>query len=140
MLLNFSHPTKIRVRYGETDQMGYCYYGNYAQYFEVGRVEALRAIGMSYKDMEEEGIMLPVAEFMVKYNRPAFYDDELTINTKITELKGPRIYFEYEVQNENNEMIASASTMLVFVNKQTMKPIAPPTNFIKLIENFIYEK
>ncbi len=140
MLLNFSHHTKIRVRYGETDQMGYCYYGNYAQYFEVGRVEALRTIGMSYKDMENEGVMLPVSEFNVKYIRPAYYDDELTITTKIAELRGPRIYFEYEVQNEKNEIIASASTLLVFVSKTNMKPIAPPTTFLNLIESYVYQK
>lgn len=140
MLLNFSHHTKIRVRYGETDQMGYCYYGNYAQYFEVGRVEALRTIGMSYKDMENEGVMLPVSEFNVKYIRPAYYDDELTITTKISELRGPRIYFEYEVQNEKNEIIASASTLLVFVSKTNMKPIAPPTTFLNLIESYVYQK
>ena len=140
MLLNFSHHTKIRVRYGETDQMGYCYYGNYAQYFEVGRVEALRKIGMSYKDMENEGVMLPVSEFNVKYIRPAYYDDELTITTKIAELRGPRIYFEYEVKNEKNEIIASASTLLVFVSKTNMKPIAPPTTFLNLIESYVYQK
>lgn len=140
MLLNFSHHTKIRVRYGETDQMGYCYYGNYAQYFEVGRVEALRTIGMSYKDMENEGVMLPVSEFNVKYIRPAYYDDELTITTKIAELRGPRIYFEYEVQNEKNEIIANASTLLVFVSKTNMKPIAPPTTFLNLIESYVYQK
>ena len=140
MLLNFSHHTKIRVRYGETDQMGYCYYGNYAQYFEVGRVEALRTIGMSYKDMENEGVMLPVSEFNVKYIRPAYYDDELTITTKIAELRGPRIYFEYEVQNKKNEIIASASTLLVFVSKTNMKPIAPPTTFLNLIESYVYQK
>ena len=71
----FTQETKLRVRYGETDQMGYCYYGNYAQYFEVGRVEALRAVGMSYRDMEKDGIMLPVSEFTVKYISPALYDD-----------------------------------------------------------------
>ena len=95
MLFNFSTSTKIRVRYGETDQMGYCYYGNYAQYFEVGRVEALREVGLSYKEMETQGIMLPVSEYNVKYLSPAFYDDELIITTKIEELKGCRLFFQY---------------------------------------------
>ena len=80
--IEFIHETKVRVRYGETDQMGYCYYGNYAQYFEVGRVEALRSLGCSYKALEDQGIMLPVSEYNVKYKRPAYYDDELTIQTK----------------------------------------------------------
>src|SRR5690606_4834061 len=89
--------TKIRVRYGETDQMGYAYYGIYAQYYEVGRVEAIRKLGFSYKEVEERGIFLPVIDFSVNYRKPAYYDDELTIITTIKELpKGVRIPFEYE--------------------------------------------
>lgn len=136
MLLDFSHQTTIRVRYGETDQMGYCYYGNYAQYFEVGRVEALRSLGMSYKRMEEEGVMLPVSEFHVKYKAPAFYDDELTIVTKITSVKGVRIHFEYEILNQHQVEISTASTTLVFVNKETMSPTPVPENFKKIIAKF----
>jgi len=75
----FRSETKIRVRYGETDQMGFAYYGNYAQYYEVGRVEALRGIGMSYRELEEDGVMLPVYTFSIKYLKPALYDDEITI-------------------------------------------------------------
>ncbi len=136
MKINFQHEIKIRVRYGETDQMGYCYYGNYAQYFEVGRVEALRHIGMSYREMENQGVMLPVSEFLVKYNAPALYDDELTIKTYIKEVKGARIYFEYEITNEKSELIATAQTILVFVDKQSMKPIVAPKNFLIIIERF----
>ncbi len=136
MKINFQHEIKIRVRYGETDQMGYCYYGNYAQYFEVGRVEALRHVGMSYREMENQGVMLPVSEFSVKYKAPAFYDDELTIKTFIKEVKGARIYFEYEINNEKSELIATAETILVFVDKQTMKPIVAPKNFLSIIERF----
>ena len=88
MKIDFNNSTTLRVRYSETDQMGYCYYGNYAQYFEVGRVEALRSIGMSYKSLEDRGIMLPVSDFQVTYKTPAKYDDQLTIQTKIIELKG----------------------------------------------------
>lgn len=134
MKISFCKTTKIRVRYGETDQMGYCYYGNYAQYFEVGRVEALREVGMSYRDMEKKGIMLPVSEFNVNYFKPAFYDDELTIKTFITEIKGPRLVFHYEILNEKNELISKAKTTLVFVSKDNMKPIAPPSEFISIIE------
>ena len=85
--MKFNHTIQLRVRYGETDQMGYCYYGNYAQYFEVGRVETLRSLGLSYKQLENEGFMLPVSEFSVKYKSPAFYDDLLSIETTITETK-----------------------------------------------------
>lgn len=132
MELAFSQSTKIRVRYGETDQMGYCYYGNYAQYFEVGRVEAMREIGMSYRSMEERGVMLPVSEFTVKYISPAKYDDELTITTTISKIQGARIWFDYEIRNEKNDLIAKAQTTLVFVDKSTMRPIPAPTEFINL--------
>ena len=136
MKIPFINTTEIRVRYGETDQMGYCYYGNYAQFFEVGRVEALRNIGFSYKEMEENGIMLPVSEFQVKYIAPAFYDDELTVLTKITLIKGMRIYFEYEILNESGKCISKASTTLVFVTKNNMKPTPPPASFLEIMKKF----
>ena len=138
MNYNFENSIKLRVRYGETDQMGYCYYGNYAQFFEVGRVEALRKIGMSYKDMEDIGIMLPVSHYEVKYLSPAFYDDELTITTRIQSIEGARIFFEYSVKNEKNTLIAKASTTLVFVSKSNMRPITPPDTFISTLKE--YEK
>ena len=136
MKIQFSEKTFLRVRYSETDKMGYCYYGNYAQYFEVGRVEALRNLGLSYKAMEDNGIMLPVSEFQVKYHAPAFYDDLLCIETKITELRGPRLYFEYQISNEKEVLIAKATTLLVFVNSENMKPITPPDYFINLIQSY----
>ncbi|WP_417266313.1 acyl-CoA thioesterase [Brumimicrobium sp.] len=131
----FLHSSEIqlRVRYGETDQMGYCYYGNYAQYFEVGRVEALRALGWSYKEMEEKGFMLPVSSFSVKYISPAFYDDLLTVHTRIIDLKGVRLYFEYEIKNEQGKLVATAETTLVFVDKNTMRPTTPPKDFVTLM-------
>lgn len=137
MEIDFVQKTQLRVRYGETDQMGYCYYGNYAQYFEVGRVEALRAIGMSYKELENEGVMLPVSEFQVKYLIPAKYDDLLTICTKISSIKGARITFDYTIENERQEIISIASTTLVFVNKETMRPISAPNIFLQLINPYV---
>ena len=92
--------TNLRVRYAETDRMGYVYYGNYATYFEVGRVEAMKSIGMSYKKLEDSGIMMPVLEYKIKYFKPAFYDDELTIVTSIKELPMARITFFYETYNQ----------------------------------------
>lgn len=127
--------TKIRVRYGETDQMGYCYYGNYAQYLEIGRVEALRSLGFRYRDLEEKGIMLPVLEFQIKYIHPAKYDDLLIVKTKISQIKGSRIYFEYQIVNEKSIQVAIATTTLVFVSKDTMKPIKAPEDIVKSIEN-----
>ncbi len=135
MNVNFSFSTSVRVRYSETDQMGYCYYGNYAQFFEVGRVETMRSLGISYKSLEEDGIMLPVKEFSVNYHVPAFYDDLLTIRTTIAEIKGAKIYFSYEVFNEQNQLICNASTLLVFINKHTMKPIQTPSAFLKLFDS-----
>ena len=137
MKIKFQHSTSLRVRYGETDQMGYCYYGNYAQYFEVGRVEALRAIGMSYKELESKGVMLPVSSFSVDYKAPAKYDDLLTISTSITESRGARLDFDYVIKNETDQIIAKASTTLVFVSKENMRPIQPPPEFIAVIEKYI---
>lgn len=134
MIIDFNHKTVLRVRYGETDQMGYCYYGNYAQYFEVGRVEALRKLGMSYKQLEDQGVMLPVSEFTVNYKFPAKYDDALTITTYIKEIRGARLAFDYTITNENDQTVATAHTTLVFVAKETMRPISPPASFLTLIE------
>jgi len=117
---------KIRVRYGETDQMGYAYYGNYAQYFEVARVEALRSLDITYKKMEAGGVALPVLEFSIKYFKPAFYDDELLIKTTIPKLPEARIYFEYECYNENGDLLNRASTTLVFIDVKTGKPCPAP--------------
>lgn len=136
MELSFSNKTKLRVRYGETDQMGYCYYGNYAQYFEVGRVEAMRSAGMSYREMEGRGIMLPVSEFSVKYFAPARYDDELTITTFITSLKGARLLFDYEIHNEQGDLVAKAHTTLVFVSVENMRPVKAPGDFMQLLEKY----
>lgn len=132
MKTSFSKITELRVRYGETDQMGYSYYGNYAQYFEVGRVEALREIGMSYKSLEDRGIMLPVSSFEVNYKVPALYDDLLCIETQITEMRGPRLIFNYVIRVDD-KLIATGSTTLVFVSKDHMKPIPPPADFTKLL-------
>jgi len=132
----FSHSTKIRVRYGETDQMGYMYYGNYAQYYEVGRVEMLRSLGMSYSSMEAAGIIMPVLELKCKYIKPALYDQEITVKTIIKTLPGVRIFFEYELYNENEELINIGSTTLVFVDMKKNKPTNPPENFMEKLSVF----
>lgn len=125
--------TTLRVRYGETDQMGYCYYGNYAQYFEVGRVEAMRQLGASYKQLEEQGVMLPVMDFSVKYLAPAFYDDLLKISTKIVSLRGARLKFSYEIFNEQGKKLSIGETTLVFIKKESKMPTAPPEEFVQLL-------
>ena len=128
--------TKIRVRYGETDQMGYMYYGNYAQYYEVGRVEMLRSLGMSYSSMEADGIMMPVLELKCKYIKPALYDQEITVKTIIKTLPGIRIFFEYELYNEKEELINIGTTTLVFVDMKKNKPTNPPENFMEKLSVF----
>ena len=133
MKLKITHQTSLRVRYSETDQMGYCYYGNYASFFEVGRVETLRAAGMSYRELEDSGVMLPVSTYNVRYKSPAKYDDLLVVETTISEVSGARITFDYTITCEDR-LVATANTVLVFVAKETMRPIAPPESFIKLIE------
>ena len=123
----------LRVRYAETDQMGYVYYGNYPQYFEVARVEALRSKGITYKKMEEQGIMMPVLDLNIKYIRPAQYDDLLCIHTSITKITGSRIFFEYEIYNEKEELLNKAQTTLVFVDTATQRPCRCPEEIIKLL-------
>ena len=132
----YSHSTKIRVRYGETDQMGYMYYGNYAQYYEVGRVEMLRSLGMDYATMEASGIMLPVLDLTCKFIKPARYDQELTVRTTIDQLPGIRIHFKYEIFNEAEELINIGTTTLVFVDITKNKPCLPPTNFMDKVREW----
>jgi acyl-CoA thioester hydrolase len=122
----YVHETQIRVRYAETDQMSYVYNGAYAEYLEVGRVEALRALGIIYKQLELEGVMMPVLEMNIKYFRPARYDDVLTVKTIITEVPEKRVQFEYEISNEKNVLISKAKTTLVFVDMESGKPIVAP--------------
>ncbi|MBV6642784.1 MAG: acyl-CoA thioesterase [Cyclobacteriaceae bacterium] len=135
----FQHEIKIRVRYAETDQMGYVYYGNYATYFEVGRVESFRAIGFSYKELEAAGIGMPVLEYKTKYLAPAKYDDELTITVKISEMPGVRIRFEYEIRNEVGKTLNIAETTLVFINMETGRPTRLPEKFEALMHNYFRE-
>ena len=124
---------KLRVRYAETDRMGYCYYGNFAAFFEVARVEALRDLGVTYKQLEDEGVILPVFEYQVKYFKPAYYDEELTIRTKIEKVKGARILFSYQTFNEKEEVINEASTTLVFVDFATKRPMNPPADLAQVL-------
>jgi len=133
----FVFDVNLRVRYAETDKMGYCYYGNYAQYFEVGRVESLRSLGFSYKELEDEGVMLPVLDYQIKYFKPAYYDDLLTIRVIISKTPGTRLYFEYETYNEKGEQLNAASTTLVFVDVATGKPTKPPKVMVDAITKFL---
>ncbi|KAA2216875.1 acyl-CoA thioesterase [Maribacter flavus] len=116
----------FRVRYGETDQMGVVYYGNYAQYLEMGRVEWLRSLGLSYKWMEEHGVMLPVISLKIDYKIPALYDDLITVRTQLKKTPSVRIEFDYVISNEKDEVLAEANTVLVFMDSYKKKPIKCP--------------
>lgn len=124
----------LRVRYAETDQMGVVYHGNYAQYFEMGRVEWLRNKGISYKSMEEKGIMLPVVSLTMNYKRPARYDDELTVRTIFKNQESVKIEFDYEIYNQSNELLTIGSSVLVFVDVKTGRPTLPPNYIKELVE------
>jgi acyl-CoA thioester hydrolase len=127
----------IRVRYAETDRMGYVYYGNYAAYYESGRVEALRALGLSYKEMEDRGIMLPVLSYNIKYFKPAFFDDTLTIKTILKELPtGTRLSFQYEMWNDKGIQINQGETTHVFVKIDGGRPITIPQEVIDKLAPF----
>ena len=127
------HQVQFRVRYSETDQMRVVYHGNYAQYFEVGRVEWLRNKGVSYKWMEDNGIMLPVVSLTMNYKKPARYDELLTLKTILKKQTTVKIEFEYELYNENDELLTTGHSVLVFVDMKTGKPIAPPTYIFELL-------
>lgn len=118
--------TKFRVRYAETDRMGYAYYGNYAAWFEVGRVELLRKSGMSYREMEDHGIILPVRDMHVRYHKPAKYDEVVELHTTLKKLRGPRIVFDYLLTNEKGEKLCTAEITLVFVDVESGKPVHSP--------------
>ncbi len=123
----------IRVRYGETDPMKYVYYGNYAEYLELGRVELFRSIGMSYNEIENQGIWLPVSEYKIKYLKPALYDQKLEIHTYLKKKPGVRIEFDYEIYNEDQIKLTEASTTLFFLSAETNKIIKCPDFLIDLI-------
>ncbi|WP_313504271.1 acyl-CoA thioesterase [Kaistella carnis] len=124
----------IRVRYAETDPMKYVYYGNYATYFEVARVELFRELGMPYDEIEERGIWLPVSEFSIKYLKPALYDENLEIHTFIRKIPGVKIEFEYEIYNPSKQKITEAKTTLFFLDSKTNKVIKCPEFLMNLIE------
>ena len=132
----YQSETTVRVRYGETDQMGYVYYGNYAMYYEVARVESLRKLGFAYKNLEKDGVMLPVLENHTRFIAPATYDELLTIRTTIKEQPGVRIRFYYEIFNEEQELINKGETLLVFVNMKSGKPCRPPDTMQQLLRPF----
>jgi acyl-CoA thioester hydrolase len=136
----FVRETKIRVRYGETDQMGYMYYGNYAQFYEVGRVEMLRSLDMTYSAMEADGVIMPVLEMKCKYIKPALYDEEITVRVTVAKMPGMRIHFSYELFNEAAELINIGETTLVFVNIKSRRPCLPSEEFLTKMKEFFKDE
>jgi acyl-CoA thioester hydrolase len=125
---------QLRVRYAETDQMGFAYYGNYAKYYEVGRADAMRKLGMTYRQMEEKGVFMPIVTMSSKYIRPAHYDDLLTVKTIVNELPVSRMHFYYEIYNEQGQLLNTGETVLAFIRKDTGRPCAAPEWFLEKLQ------
>lgn len=123
--------TNTRVRYSETDQMGVVYHGNYAQFFELGRTEWLRKLGVTYKDMEISGIMLPVISLTCNFIKSAIYDDILTIETILVKKPMVKIEFDYKITNQNNELVCTGNSVLAFMNMKTSKPTGCPNYLLE---------
>ena len=133
----YAFDTQIRVRYGETDQMGYLYYGNYAEYFEVGRVETIRSLGLSYKELEAvHGIWLPVVSMEVRFVRPAYYDDLLTVHTEIRKLPNTHIVFHCDILNEQRKLCASGRIRLCFFDAAAKKVVGMPGHLKERLEPY----
>lgn len=121
-----NHTTKIRVRYGETDQMGVVHHGSFVQYFELARIEWLRGFGISYKELEERGVMLPVYRLEIRYLKPAHFDEVLHIETSLRSKPTVKIEFDYILKNEKGEKLTEGETTLVFMDAESRKPIRCP--------------
>ncbi len=129
-----SHSSYVKVRYAETDQMGVVYHGNYAQYLEIARIEWLAALGISYKKMEEEGVMLPVYELNLRFKKSAKFDDVLRIETRLFKTPGVRIEFTYEIFNQHDELLTEAGTTLIFMSIEQNRPIKCPQYILDLLK------
>jgi acyl-CoA thioester hydrolase len=132
----FVSETKYRVLYGDTDNMGFVYYGNYPRLFERGRTEAIRELGISYKGMEEIGVGMPVRDMKVRYFKPAHYDDHLLIKTTVEKLPEARIEFKYDIFNEESVLINSGETTLVFLDLKTMRPTRAPEYLLEKLRQY----
>jgi acyl-CoA thioester hydrolase len=124
----------IRVRYGETDQMGVVHHGNYALYLEMGRTEWMRKKGISYKQMEDNGVMLPVISMSLKFKKSALYDEVIKVKTTLVKLPSVKIEFDYEIYNESGDILVSANTVLAFIDMKTKRPIKCPDYILEKLE------
>lgn len=135
----FQHETQLRVRYAETDQMGFVYYGQYATYFEVARVEALRSLGCTYRALEDSGVLMPVTQFQISYKKPALYDELLSIVTQIKQLPGVRIRFDYATYNPEGTLLNEAFTELVFLDATSRRVRKAPETLIHALQSFFQD-
>lgn len=132
----YSSETKIRVRYGETDRMGYMYYGHYPEYFEVSRTDMIRSLGLSYREIEDLGIIMPVRSLKVDYKTPALYDEVLTVKSILKKLPEIKLDIDYEIYNEENKLVCTGNTILAFVNVKTRRPGRAPGFFIDKVRKY----
>lgn len=132
-----SHQSQIRVRYIETDRMGYLHHGHYAAYLEAARTDWLRDLGIRYIDMEEAGIMLTVVNLEIHYKFPAKYDELLTINTTLKKHSGVTVVFDYEIINSKERVITVATTRLAFIEAKTRKPCRAPDLFMQALQKAV---
>lgn len=132
----YTHQTKIRVRYAETDQMGFVYHGNFATYYEVARVEMLREMGVPYKTLEDKGFRMPVLSLKCDFISPARYDDLITIKVTVTQKPSVKMFFSFEVLNENNVLLNTGEMVLVFIDANSGKPCRCPKEIVELFEAY----
>ena len=125
---------KLRVEYHHTDQMGIVHHSNYVRFFEAARTEWLRSAGMTYAEMERRGVMMPIVEVNVTYKQPAYYDELLSITTTVDEMPMARMTFRYKVRGEDGRDIASGSTTLGFIDKETRRPVRAPQWLLEVIK------
>ena len=123
---------EILVRYSETDQMSFVYHGNYVKYFEIGRITWLKKLGISYKQMEKDGVMLPVIELKINFKQPASFDDKLILTTRLKSIPSYMIEFDFEIKRDD-QIITIGYTKLVFLNTKTNKPMRCPESILKEI-------
>ena len=128
--------TKIRVRYGETDKMGYLYYGHYPEYFEVARTDLIRSLGISYKEIEDSGIIMPVKSLRVDYKSPAHYDDLLTIKAILNKLPEIKLDIDYEIHTEDKKLICKGNTVLAIVDATTHRLRRAPDYFLEALKKY----
>lgn len=132
-MISFEH--KLRVEYHHTDQMGIVHHSNYIKFFEAARTEWLRAVGMTYAEMERRGVMMPIVDVHVKYRQPAYYDEVLSVSVFVDELPMARMIFRYEIRGEDGRDVASGTTTLGFIDSVTRRPQRAPEWLMEVLRS-----